>query len=403
MSFQRFRLAATRVGAVLIANFVVCLLAEEQASSSPLSLHELTEEEFAELASFLVLHYQHEPVAYAEAQQEWQEASALGPPGPRRHSERAGAEGPKPKKSGQAPADVLELSIESLRAASSLVEEELVADEARRKQQGKGKQLEPIGFEAAAASLLPAAASAGSAVEVITNGAVSSALPATTLLSDTHREPPAQGALGTQAAVLVVSVLIFVTCVSLYVMNTDGYAVLTQDMPLAAGVPSSRQDSTRPTTEGGCLSDTTEQFIARLEEIIEQMAAMLRGTVQVQKPGGGSAGGGAEWRYIAAVPSEKASSASGTENVVPALDGWSNGHLAWWSTMEAFTQCQEPLGQLRLVGISGVLHDEKANPNIVAVQSKGAEDTNFVFRSFKEARTWSSTLTALIEQLHDED
>eukprot|EP00927_Polykrikos_kofoidii_P015699 TRINITY_DN17013_c0_g1_i1.p1 TRINITY_DN17013_c0_g1~~TRINITY_DN17013_c0_g1_i1.p1 ORF type:complete len:600 (+),score=97.78 TRINITY_DN17013_c0_g1_i1:115-1800(+) len=182
---------------------------------------------------------------------------------------------------------------------------------------------------------------------------------------------------------------------SLVVRRAEGPSG-TQTPSRRGGATESVVSSEEPLSQ---ISETTEHFAARLEEIIEQLSVMLKGTMRTY-PSTGSAAHERDdrtWWYVGAKPG------IGTEGM-PSSRGflkWSSGSLGWWPSIEAFHAGEQPAGMLPLGKISRVSNDD-ADPILVLVSAEEHADRIFEFRSWKEAKTWASTLAALIEQLHDE-
>eukprot|EP00929_Paragymnodinium_shiwhaense_P077549 TRINITY_DN39942_c0_g1_i1.p1 TRINITY_DN39942_c0_g1~~TRINITY_DN39942_c0_g1_i1.p1 ORF type:complete len:429 (+),score=74.62 TRINITY_DN39942_c0_g1_i1:58-1344(+) len=424
---RRFR-ATTQAASLALAYVVTASVAEVQVPPPPLSIDRLTAEEFAELASFIVLHYDTAPEG------QLLEAHQLHPSSLSTDVQRVSTDADQ-----EEAAPALE-SIASLPAGlrSPLPPQEHLVAEARR---GSVAAAEILGLEAAASVIL--AGSEGKPLALSTeaahhqpDSAADKSMPESRMDADAVMQPLAQSWLEEAASLRkgvseqaerqrlesstesaawqslrgsAVTGVGIVFVVGLAVAGIIFYLLSnSQAEPEASSRAHTLMSGSKTSymsgklTAGG-VSDTTEQFIARLEEIIEQMASMLRGTVRMAK-NASEANGPTDWRYIAAVPNDQAKPASGLgENVVPALESWRHGTMGWWTTMESFTQSQEPLGQLRLSDIEGVTHEETEHPDVVVVKTRDGSDVAFIFRSFKEARTWSSTLTALIEQLHDDE
>lgn len=146
------------------------------------------------------------------------------------------------------------------------------------------------------------------------------------------------------------------------------------------------------------ISETTEHFAARLEEIIEQLSTMLKGTMRTYpKDAEMGDADNRTWWYVAALPG----AASGNTPISRDLVKWSSGCLGWWPSMDAFAAREQPAGSVPLGKITGISNDD-ADPTLVIVVAENQADRMFQFRTWKEAKTWASTLAALIEQLHDE-
>jgi hypothetical protein len=225
----------------------------------------------------------------------------------------------------------------------------------------------------------------------------------------------------------------------------------------------------------GMVSNGTEEFTQRLEEIITQLSDMLKGTMRTYGKSEAPEAARAWW-YVAARPGLFFSGKSYAISQRGAAK-WTSGCLGWWSSADAFMQGQNPVGSLSLGTITGIVNEE-SDPTMVTVavalsrESQAAEfvvdntqlksttpgltyctskslddedeepfeaqfgtcvsgideqdgwlrvgdrflpvnsggktvlrkqeDRVFQFRSWKDAKTWASTLAALVEQLHDE-
>eukprot|EP00929_Paragymnodinium_shiwhaense_P000485 TRINITY_DN100723_c0_g1_i1.p1 TRINITY_DN100723_c0_g1~~TRINITY_DN100723_c0_g1_i1.p1 ORF type:complete len:549 (-),score=107.79 TRINITY_DN100723_c0_g1_i1:17-1663(-) len=195
--------------------------------------------------------------------------------------------------------------------------------------------------------------------------------------------------------VLVVLFLIFDVAIIVYWLNTrekadeqGGNAV--QRMVSNEG---GRARSRKGAGSVAGMSESSEHFTARLEEITQQLASMLKGPCQV--PMSGASG---EWQYVAAIPDRKSDA--------PGNNKWKEGVLGWWDSGDLFLQGLDPLGSVPLLSIADV-NDETGNETIVVImkaeagQEKGKEIV-LKFRAEKEAQLWGSTLSALLEQLEDE-
>jgi hypothetical protein len=148
------------------------------------------------------------------------------------------------------------------------------------------------------------------------------------------------------------------------------------------------------------ISETTEHFAARLEEIIEQLSQMLKGTMRTYPKSTADTGGtdARTWWYVAALPGSTTSQTTISHGLVK----WSSGRLGWWPNIDAFHANDSPIGSVPLGKITGITNED-ADPTVVVVVAESEPDRIFQFQTWKEAKTWASTLAALIEQLHDEN
>eukprot|EP00929_Paragymnodinium_shiwhaense_P097851 TRINITY_DN59448_c0_g1_i1.p1 TRINITY_DN59448_c0_g1~~TRINITY_DN59448_c0_g1_i1.p1 ORF type:complete len:317 (+),score=58.04 TRINITY_DN59448_c0_g1_i1:37-987(+) len=145
---------------------------------------------------------------------------------------------------------------------------------------------------------------------------------------------------------------------------------------------------------------TTLRFAERLEEILEQLAGMLRVEMKTYDTKKGAGFVNDPWLYVAAFPKSAKGSGRG---MAERIQLWRAGTLGWWTSPEAIDSpgCK-PQGSIRLGDIEQVKYAEEREPCLVSVRSRGSPPRVFQFRSKAEAKTWSINLKAIVDQLQEE-
>eukprot|EP00927_Polykrikos_kofoidii_P059623 TRINITY_DN54769_c0_g1_i1.p1 TRINITY_DN54769_c0_g1~~TRINITY_DN54769_c0_g1_i1.p1 ORF type:complete len:738 (-),score=96.23 TRINITY_DN54769_c0_g1_i1:320-2344(-) len=164
-------------------------------------------------------------------------------------------------------------------------------------------------------------------------------------------------------------------------------------------------------------TDATEIFKDRFAEILGQLALVLRGKVEhlssseqssavATKCYVGARQGKAVHASMDSAGRLGRASVGSNEDVlksVNTVEGWHAGFLGWWTSEHDFIANEFPPCHILLAAITNVSLDPK-DPERVIVQTDNTDDGVhiFIFKSWQDAATWSTTLATLVEQLREE-